>query len=139
MDALFRIFSEELRETETVVVEGVAQLAHRLNALIQFGLKLAQPLGREVVVFESIVNGIGGHFSHFKRQQHTRRIDRIEKTVRVADQNEAVARTPFRSVRVIEDRIDLIHARALGDAAAARFALLYFLFEDLCQVLAAVF
>ena len=84
------------------------------------------------------MNGIGGHFSHFKRQQHTRRIDRIEKTVGVADQNETVAGTPFRPVGVIQDRINLIHARAFGNAAVARFALHYFLFEDLCQVLAAV-
>ena len=78
--------------------------------LIQFGLKLAQPRGGKVVVLESVVNRVSGQLGHLQRQQHARRIDRIEKAVSVADQDEAVAGVLLRAIGVIEDRIDLIDA-----------------------------
>src|SRR5215213_6320217 len=90
--ALFRILPQKSREAKAFVVKRVDQLAHRLNPAVEFRLVLAESRGGEVVMVESVVNGVRGEFRHLQRQQHAGRIDRIEKTVRVADENEPVAR-----------------------------------------------
>ena len=58
MDALIGVFPEELRKAETFVIEGVNEFAHRLDAPVQFALKLSQPRGGKIIVIESIVNCI---------------------------------------------------------------------------------
>ena len=90
-------------------------------------------------MIESVVNGVGGQFSHLERQQHARGIDRIEKTVSVADDDKSVTGVVFGTIRVVEDRVDLIDARALGNAPPDRFTLLDLFVKNLRQVLPAAF
>src|SRR4030095_12238617 len=101
--------------------------------------KPSQPLAGEIVVVETVVNGVGGKLGHLERQQHAGGIDRIEKPVGVADQNKPVAGALSRAVGVVDDRINLVHARAARDSPPARFAFLDLLIKDLGKILAAPF
>src|SRR6185295_10784697 len=58
---------------------------------------------------------------------------------RVADQNESVFRALFRTVGVVDYRIDFIDALGACDSLAARFAFLDLLVENLRQIFAAIF
>jgi hypothetical protein len=52
-------------------------------------------------VIERVVNRIRRQLRHLQRQQHAGRIDRIEKTIRVADDDEAITGIVLRAIRVI--------------------------------------
>src|SRR5262249_592270 len=132
------IFLQKLRKTEAVVIKGMNQLAHRLYAVVELSLELTEPLAGEVIVVERIVDRVCSQFCHLERQQYSRRINRIQKSVCVTDQNKTIACASFRSIRIINYRIDLIHALGAGDAPAARLALLDLFIEDLREVFAAV-
>src|SRR5205085_8839569 len=92
---LFGIFPQKTRKAKSVVIECINQLAHRLDTAIDFRLILSEALGGKVVVIEGVVNRVGSKLRHLQRQQHARGVDRIEKSVGIADDDESVAGVVF--------------------------------------------
>ena len=87
-----------------------------------------------------VMNRVSRQFGHLQSQQNARRVDRIEKTISVADNDKTVTGVLLRAIRVIENRIDLVDALASPPRAGGRLRVFSnLLFKDLREVLTAAF
>ena len=91
---------DHVAEAEAVVVLA-HQPPHAIDAFVERRAPLAELRRGRVACGEPFDNRVGGQLAGLERQQHARRIQRIEKAERVADQHPAVAGDLLRPVRVV--------------------------------------
>ena len=86
----------QFTEAEVWVVEGVHQLAHVLDAFAQLRGVIGKTLRRKIAREQRRVYRVAGHHPALEREHDAGGKDRVEKTIRVAHEQEtfdaAVAR-----------------------------------------------
>ena len=100
------------------VVELADQPPHPVHALHEARLPLAELRRRGVALGQPLGDRVGRQLARLERQQHARRIERIEEAERIADQHPAVAGRLLRAVRVFLRGAER-RARAWRSRAAA--------------------
>ena len=108
---------DEVSEAEAVVVLA-DQAAHAVDALVEVVAPRAELGGAGVALLQAVDDRIGGELAGLEREQHARRIERIEEPERIADQHPAVAGARGRAIRVVARR------EIAGDALRVLDALL---------------
>ena len=112
------IVAHEVAEAEAVVVLA-DQPAHAVDALVEARRPTRRAARRWCRPSQAFDDRVGRQLAGLQREQHARRIQRIEEAERVADQHPAVAGDLRRAIRVVARR------EVAGDALRVLDALLH--------------
>src|ERR1700722_7717261 len=97
------------------IVEFADQPPHAVHAARERNFPLAELSFRGIAPGQPLVDGVGRHLPARQRQQDARGVERIEKTVSIADQGPAVAGRLSGAVRILLGSAEWLDALGAGD------------------------
>src|SRR5207302_8669836 len=125
-------------KAEVRIVESVHQLAHVLDSFAQLRGVIGKALWRKIAREQRLVHRVASHRTALEREHDAGRKHRVEKTIRVAHEQETFDTAVARVKREFAGDIERSELRAAGDVFLDPQVLFDLAFENLFRLFHAI-